>query len=416
MRVNFLFLCGLLILIAVTTIGCGDGPGPDVPMVGTITINPEPNSIDAPWELVGPNGFTRSASGDTTLVDMAVGNYMLTWGVVAGWDKPTAVAGSVVADSAIQFLGRYARVFAVETLLENLEHPSSMWVKGDKLYFTETAGRNTSYGGKVQLNRFGLTTGTKDLIVDNPENSDAVVVASNGLIYLASYQNTIPGEIGTVSVVNPETGVESHLADVEIAASDMAINSNDDIVLFGSSDLPDAKSLYLFPALDFQNPVILRTGLGRGFCAGLDGDMFYHADFTALYRFIVGQADETLLTRSYVTSTTISETHVFTTVAEFEPNRGSLFRIAKDGSGLTQLVDGFSMPLAVRYDSASGRLFLLDAGTEAGSYKDGKLFEVVGFESRADGSPPLSLARGEKSPACGVGRGSLLYRLVSGES
>jgi hypothetical protein len=33
--------------------------------------------------------------------------------------------------------------YAISTLLTHLEYPKGLWVKGDKLWLTETAGRNT---------------------------------------------------------------------------------------------------------------------------------------------------------------------------------------------------------------------------------------------------------------------------------
>ncbi|MFW9993625.1 MAG: hypothetical protein ACFFD4_16385 [Candidatus Odinarchaeota archaeon] len=80
------------------------------------------------------------------------------------------------------------------TLLTDLEYPKGLWIKGDKVYFTETAGRNTVYGGTVALNVFDLSTGQENLLVDNPVASDAVVVASDGMIYLTSYVRVIPGK------------------------------------------------------------------------------------------------------------------------------------------------------------------------------------------------------------------------------
>ena len=105
----------------------------------------------------------------------------------------------------------------VTTLLTDLEYPSGLWPVSDRVYVTETAGRNTIYGGKVSLDAYSISTAQKSVLVDHPENSDAVAVASNGLIYLTSYHYVIPGEYGKVSVVNPATDVETHLLDIGIA-------------------------------------------------------------------------------------------------------------------------------------------------------------------------------------------------------
>jgi formylglycine-generating enzyme required for sulfatase activity len=101
---------GLLILVSVITIGCGDDdPGPEPTQVGTITINAEPDSINASWQLTGPNAFTKSAAGDALLADMTAGSYTLTWGAVVGWTTPSpeAVTQSLEADGTLTFTGVY---------------------------------------------------------------------------------------------------------------------------------------------------------------------------------------------------------------------------------------------------------------------------------------------------------------------
>lgn len=125
----------------------------------------------------------------------------------------------------------------------------------------------------------------KTLLVNNPECSDAVVVASDNKIYLTSYQDRIPGEIGTVSVVDPETNIETHLLDIEIASNDMFIDSNDDILIIGSSDMPDAKSIYLLPSQNYMTPIVLKQGLGRTWCISKNGVYTYFSDHYAIKRF-----------------------------------------------------------------------------------------------------------------------------------
>lgn len=83
--------------------------GTYVLQAGSITIDPEPDSIDAPWQLAGPGGFSRSGTGNTTLTDLAVGDYTLTWGAVAGWTTPapTTSTQTLTADGTLTFAGSY---------------------------------------------------------------------------------------------------------------------------------------------------------------------------------------------------------------------------------------------------------------------------------------------------------------------
>jgi hypothetical protein len=109
MRAKLACLFGLLILVSAITIGCGEDNDPVAPQVGAITINPEPNSIVAPWQITGPNAFSQSGTGDATLGDMTAGSYALTWGSVTGWTTPSpaAVTQTLVANGTLTYAGLY---------------------------------------------------------------------------------------------------------------------------------------------------------------------------------------------------------------------------------------------------------------------------------------------------------------------
>jgi hypothetical protein len=56
---------------------------------GSILIDPNPDAINAPWEMVSEYGAVYTGRGDSVLVDMPAGQYTLTWGSVPGYDSPT---------------------------------------------------------------------------------------------------------------------------------------------------------------------------------------------------------------------------------------------------------------------------------------------------------------------------------------
>ena len=60
-----------------------------IPQTGTVVINPEPAAMNttAPWILAGPN--SKSGMGDQTLSNSPIGDYMIIWGDVSGWIKPS---------------------------------------------------------------------------------------------------------------------------------------------------------------------------------------------------------------------------------------------------------------------------------------------------------------------------------------
>ena len=93
-----MLLSGILVLAMVG--GCSDtSSGPEE--TGTIIIDPEPNSLSAPWVLTGPQG--DSGNGDETLTGMPMGEYTLTWGAVSGYITPSPEQRNLVANGTITF-------------------------------------------------------------------------------------------------------------------------------------------------------------------------------------------------------------------------------------------------------------------------------------------------------------------------
>ncbi len=90
------------------------------PEEGTIVVNPGPNSINAPWDLAGPNSYDLSGSGDITIEDMATGEYIVTWGAVPGWVVPEDETQTLSNNETIEFSGTYTE-----------ENPFTLFIKTD---------------------------------------------------------------------------------------------------------------------------------------------------------------------------------------------------------------------------------------------------------------------------------------------
>ena len=79
--------------------------------VATVVVNPDPDSINAPWTLTGPGGYSRSGTGGRTInIDNPVsGDYTLTWGNVIGWTKPSPASSTLAlaAGGTVTFAGTY---------------------------------------------------------------------------------------------------------------------------------------------------------------------------------------------------------------------------------------------------------------------------------------------------------------------
>ena len=97
---HLLLACGLALLSA----GCGDDE-PTGPQAAGLAVRIEPAHLGAAWQLSGPDGFSLSAAGDTTLTDLPAGSYTLAWQQSAGWETPAAMDRQLDAGGAATFLG-----------------------------------------------------------------------------------------------------------------------------------------------------------------------------------------------------------------------------------------------------------------------------------------------------------------------
>lgn len=103
-------LLGCSALLTLHIIGCDDEPSPIAPPTGTIMIDAEPDSIAAPWTLVGPGGYVRQGNGDLTLTGLLLGEYTLNWGEVEARLLPTPSEQTQMLEdgSDLLFAGTYA--------------------------------------------------------------------------------------------------------------------------------------------------------------------------------------------------------------------------------------------------------------------------------------------------------------------
>jgi hypothetical protein len=92
MRTNTCFTLLFLVASLVVVAGCGDDDDPITPEpnLGTVVVDPTPDSIAAPWTLVGPGDYSHDDAGDQTLNGLAVGECTLTWQDVTSYVTPAA--------------------------------------------------------------------------------------------------------------------------------------------------------------------------------------------------------------------------------------------------------------------------------------------------------------------------------------
>jgi len=95
--------------LAITSGGTTNFNGTYVRQTGTAIINPDPNSINAPWTLTGPESYSQTGNGDRDLGNLPIGNYMITWGAVTGWNAPAGQTKAVTNGGTTTFIGTYVQ-------------------------------------------------------------------------------------------------------------------------------------------------------------------------------------------------------------------------------------------------------------------------------------------------------------------
>ncbi|MBU1701252.1 MAG: formylglycine-generating enzyme family protein [Candidatus Eisenbacteria bacterium] len=100
---------GLMLSIPLFIAGCSEEDNPEVPelQLGTIVMDPSPDGLNAPWALTGPGGYNASGAGDSTVADLALGDYTISWGAVERWIRPFGETQTLMSDSTLTFIGAY---------------------------------------------------------------------------------------------------------------------------------------------------------------------------------------------------------------------------------------------------------------------------------------------------------------------
>ena len=97
---------------------------PEAPEAGTIVVDPDPDGIEPPWHIVGPE-FDYWGSGDETLIDVSTGAYTITWEDYQGWHTPDSNPSSQILYSGetITFMGEYLQFISysgdIQPIFEN---------------------------------------------------------------------------------------------------------------------------------------------------------------------------------------------------------------------------------------------------------------------------------------------------------
>ena len=106
--------------------------------LGTITVNPDPDSVNAQWTLTGSGGYNYSGNGDESVSNLDPGDYTLTWDSIDGLvtPSPNPETKNLPAGGSIIFSGTYFRDLDSDGILDD----------GDN---SGTAGDNPCTGGNT---------------------------------------------------------------------------------------------------------------------------------------------------------------------------------------------------------------------------------------------------------------------------
>ncbi len=80
-------------------------PGP----TSSISVDPNPDALNAPWTLTGPDSYSYQGSGDEIVEALALGTYSITWSAIGGATSPAPATAELVLteDASGLFIGNY---------------------------------------------------------------------------------------------------------------------------------------------------------------------------------------------------------------------------------------------------------------------------------------------------------------------
>jgi hypothetical protein len=191
----------------------------------------------------------------------------------------TGTEGNHYKDGHLSYVDINSR--QVHRLIGNLNYPNGLWVSlmGD-VYFTEGAGSSTSFGGVNQL--CVLRGGSTSKIVLGDVTSPTCVAATQGLIFVGSMGESVPGETGSLSMIvwNREASkIQAQETIVEKISSpeDLALDRFENIYIAGSGQKNGTFAGITQVSMKRPfTPVTLKSGVRvQSLSTDTNGDIYY---------------------------------------------------------------------------------------------------------------------------------------------
>ena len=211
--------------------------------LGAIVINQTPDDLaGAGWTLTGPQNETGST--DTTLTEMPLGRYMLSWDDVSGYITPVSESMELIAKGTISFSGIYVErgTIVIDQTPDDLAGAS--WTLIGEQYAT----------GSGDTTLTDMLVGTYTLIwadlsdYVSPSEDTKVLSAGGTIAFSGTYERRWPLIIGSVDTpsfarVVTLSGSYAYVADATSGLQVVNIGIPSAPVIIGSVDTPGSASV-----------------------------------------------------------------------------------------------------------------------------------------------------------------------------
>ncbi len=192
-------LISMLVLgLAAGFVGCSDDDSPvTLTQTGSISVDVSPDGIGASWTLASADKLVAVVQGDSTLSNLAVGQYTITWNEVSDWVTPTP--GSVTVDLAagdhFEFAGAYMQVPG--TVVIDVDNDlNASWTLADPSG-VETTGQGDATMANMDLGTYTITWG--DLADYFTPATEELTLTNGGTITFAGvYEVDVPAGFALV--------------------------------------------------------------------------------------------------------------------------------------------------------------------------------------------------------------------------
>jgi formylglycine-generating enzyme required for sulfatase activity len=204
-------IAALFILLSILISACSEENDPASPETkpGTVVINAEPDALDAPWDLAGPESFSAGGTGDSTMTDMTPGDYTVDWGDVTDWVAPSGETRTLSSEGTLMFSGTYVEEGATNATFVVIsrgsytrgapvdepgtyhdERPQHTVVLTHDFYIQTTEVTNQQYMDMLQWAAdHGLVTATDTVVWDNMDFSEEALYYLNEPTSEIAYSN-----------------------------------------------------------------------------------------------------------------------------------------------------------------------------------------------------------------------------------